>query len=135
MSVAALRFATEACGRVRLAMRGNSMLPLLHEPMVLDVAPLRRRARFGEVIVFAEGERWVVHRVLGYTADGYITGGDALPDLTESPTLAAVLGRVRAVWSDDSAAARRVDGPLFRIRSAWYARRRMLRALYARRRA
>ena len=134
MSITALRFAAETCG-VRLAMRGSSMLPLLREPMVLDVAPLRRRARVGELIVFTDGERCVAHRVLGYTGDGYITGGDAHPERTEHTPLDAVLGRVRAVWSDDSASARRVDGALFRFRGAWYARARVLRALYARRRA
>jgi hypothetical protein len=107
---------------VRFAMRGCSMLPLLHAPMVLVVAPLAARARIGEVLVFAQGPTQVVHRVVAFTGQRYVTSGDAQPHITEIVAPADVLGRVDSVWEHAFPSARRVDDPLFYLRGHWYAR-------------
>jgi hypothetical protein len=129
------RVATDAGRRIRLAMRGVSMLPLLREPMVLEVAPLTRRSKVGDVIVFARGEILVVHRVVRYSGAGYITSGDARPLVTEDVVPTDVLGRVEAVWEDSSASARRVDTRARRLRGMWLARAHPMRALAAATRA
>jgi hypothetical protein len=103
------------------------MLPLLREPMVVEVAALRRPARLGEILVFTEGENYVVHRVVARRVAGYVTAGDANGSRTEEVAEDAILGRVEAVWSDASPSARRVDGLRFRLRGAWYTHGRPLR--------
>lgn len=106
--LAAARSRIQAGGSVRLAMRGVSMLPLLHAPMEIQVEPLSRAACIGDVIVFEDRQRYVVHRVVGYTADAYVTSGDAQPHITEIVPPRAVLGRL----SQPSLVAR-IAGPLY----------------------
>jgi hypothetical protein len=125
------RVATDSGRRVRFAMRGHSMLPLLRDPMILEVAPLTRRSEVGDVIVFAWGEIQVAHRVIGYNEDRYLTSGDAQPLVTEKVAPADVLGQVDSVWEDASASARRVDTRIHRLRGFWFARAHPLRRLAA----
>ena len=112
----------------RLALRGTSMLPLLRERMALEVRAVGRGARVGDVLVFAQGESYVAHRVVGRRGVDYLTCGDAQPEITEQVAPAAVLGRVVAVWSDLSGDARRVDDWRHRLRGQWYGRGWRLRA-------
>jgi hypothetical protein len=112
---------------VRFAMRGGSMLPLLRAPMVLVVALHEGRARLGDILVFAQGQTQVVHRVVGFAGDRYVTSGDAQPHITEVVAPADVLGRVESVLEHALPTARRVDGLLFCLRGYWYARSYQLR--------
>jgi hypothetical protein len=116
------RVATESGRRVRFEIRGRSMLPLLREPMILEVAPLLSRSLVGDVLVFAWGDAQVAHRVIGYNTENYITCGDAQPLVTEKVAPSAVLGRVEAVWKDGSASACRIDGRFHRLRGTCCAR-------------
>jgi hypothetical protein len=115
------RVATESGRRVRFEMRGLSMLPLLREPMLLEVARLSRRASVGDVLVFAWGDIQVAHRVIGYDAENYLTCGDARPLITENVAPGEVLGRVEAVWQDSSLSARRVDDGFHRLHGRCFA--------------
>lgn len=104
-----------ACGkRTRLAMRGTSMLPLLREPMVLDVEAAAR-VRFGDVLVFRGEDRVVAHRVIRRLPGAWITAGDAQSWCERVPD-SAVLGRVVAVRSNADPGSRRVDTALWRAR-------------------
>jgi hypothetical protein len=129
------RVATESGRRVRFAMRGRSMLPLLREPMILDVAPLAGRPSVGDVIVFAWGDVQAAHRVIGYDEGRYVASGDAQPEVREHVGPSAVLGRVESVWENDSPSARRVDTGLHRLRGQWFARAHPMRRQAARARA
>lgn len=125
--LAVARVAVEGGRGARLAIRGGSMLPLLREPMTIDVRALRRRARIGEVLVFRAGEAYVAHRVVGHAGAICLTSGDAQPEVVERVAPADVLGVVEAVWSDDSPAAVRVDTAVHRWRGLLYARARTAR--------
>ncbi len=113
--------------RARFSMRGSSMLPLLHEPMILVVAPVERRAQVGELLVFTQSDAQIVHRVVGFAGGEYITSGDAQPHLTERVPSSDVLGVVESVWEDGSESARRVDTRGHRLRGSWYARAYFIR--------
>jgi hypothetical protein len=115
------RVATESGRRVRFEMRGRSMLPLLREPMLLEVAPLSRRSSVGDVLVFAWGDIQVAHRVIGYDGENYRTCGDACPLVTENVAPCKVLGRVEAVWQDGSPSTRRIDDGFHRLRGRCFA--------------
>jgi hypothetical protein len=135
-------------GRVRLAISGTSMRPLLQAGMVIDVVPLTARPRTGDILVFKTRKGLVAHRLVGgeslsYRAAGklvadrdalpsrreLITCGDAHPDRTESVPPAQVVGRVTAVWSSGAADARRVDGARYHMLGILLTRTRRLRAL------
>lgn len=110
----ALSMLLENGSRARFAMRGRSMLPLLREPMVLEVernAPVR----FGDVLVFRGPEKTTAHRVIRRVPGAWITGGDAQAWCERVPD-ADVLGRVVAVRRDRSPGAPRVDGLLWHAR-------------------
>jgi len=108
------------------------MLPLLHEPMILEVAPLTRPANVGDVLVFVQGDVQVAHRVIRRIGYRYITSGDAHPWVLENVSPADVLGYVEAVWEDASHYARRVDGRVHRLRGYWYARINPVRRIASR---
>ncbi len=130
--LAVARLAVERGSCARLAIRGRSMLPMLREPMTIDVRALRRRARIGDVLVFRAGDAYIAHRVVGSAGETYLTSGDGQPDVVERVEPADVLGLVEAVWSDASPAALRVDSALHRLRGLLYAHLRTAR-LVARR--
>ncbi|HEY5341871.1 MAG TPA: nucleotidyltransferase family protein [Candidatus Aquilonibacter sp.] len=97
------------------------MLPSIAEPMVLQLGPLAP-ARIGDVLVFQQGDVNVAHRIVAIEADGFRTAGDAQPHIVEAVPFERALGRVLAIWSDDSVTARRVDDRLHRLRGWYYAR-------------
>ena len=120
-------------GCARLSMRGCSMLPLLHEPHVLDVVPVRAPLKTGDVVVFRSGEVHVAHRVVRVEGERVVASGDAQPERIDIVPRDEILGRVERVWADGRPHARRIDGMLFRLRGGYYARfhsvRRALRRL------
>ena len=127
--LAVARVAVERGRVAHLALRGRSMLPLLREPMMLEVRALRRPARIGDVLVFRAGDTYVAHRVVGRAGASYLTSGDAQPGVVERVAPADLLGRVEAVWSDPSRDAVRVDSPVHRLRGLLYARARIPRRI------
>jgi len=116
----------------RLAVRGGSMRPLLREPMTLDVVALDGAPRLGDVLVFRLGDDYVAHRLVGRRGNAYVTSGDAHPENVEYVNPAEVLGRVRAVWSDATPTAQRVDTDLHRALGFLYARVRPFRLVVRR---
>lgn len=129
--IAVVRALLASGHRVRLAMRGPSMAPLLREPMIIEVEPLRAPAVLGDVLLYEAGGACVAHRVFGRGGGWYRTSGDAPPAIAELVPETAVLGRVAAVWSDATPSARRVDGPLYLLRGRCIARVRQLRRVVA----
>jgi hypothetical protein len=121
------RLVIERGRHAKLAIRGVSMLPLLREPMTIDVEALRQPARIGDVLVFRAGEVYVAHRVLRRCGDRYVTSGDANPEIVEHVDPADVLGRVAAVWSDARPGAVRIDSRFHRLCGLLYARARPAR--------
>jgi len=84
--------------RIRVRMTGQSMLPTLHQPMVLEVGPLER-TRVGDVLVFDDGKRLVAHRLVCVRSGQLVTAGDAQPERLESILPENVLGRVTRVFA------------------------------------
>lgn len=107
---------------IRLPIAGKSMMPLIREPMVLEVATLAGTAREGNIIVFADRGSFIAHRVVSVTAAEYSTAGDAQPWLIESVPKENVIGIAVGVWSDRSPQARRIDGSIFRLCGFAFAR-------------
>ncbi len=114
--IAALQILMNDRRRTRVAMRGSSMLPSLHEPMVLDlVAP--HDIRLGDVVVFRQDNVLVAHRVVACRGQHLLTSGDAQPDVVEQIGKHEAIGRVSTVWMDASPGAQRIDGTIHRLRS------------------
>ena len=113
----------------RVRVTGGSMLPLLRPGMVVDIAGAPVAPRIGELLVFRNHKGLIVHRVVRRRgASGVMTCGDACPENPEWTSFDAVVGRARAVWSDERVDARRIDGFAFRIAGWLLARTRPLRA-------
>ena len=125
---AIVRAAMSGGHTARIAMRGASMLPLLHEPMVLEVEHLTGTPRVGDIIVFRAGPRLVAHRVIGNKADVILCCGDAQPDRIDVVEQSDIVGLVAAVWSHDGQDATRVDSAFFRLRGLLAARMHRQRA-------
>lgn len=128
-SVAALRMLVETGRSARLAMVGDSMLPLLRKPMVLELGPFTQNAKAGEVLVFAQGAHLVAHRVIGFHDDIILTAGDNTPWKSEEVRTFQVVGSVVAVYADDGPDAKRVDDWLFQSQGFLKARLHGLRRL------
>lgn len=111
------------------------MLPLMREPMVLELAPVAERIAVGDVVVFESDGKLVAHRVTSLRDSKLQTCGDARPWSPEYPARHVLVGKVKAVFENDRSGAVRVDTKIFRLRGAFYARTRALRALPFRARA
>ena len=111
----------------RLAMAGTSMLPLLREPMVLELGAVRDRVRLGDVLVFALDDKLCAHRVVDFRGGAYLTAGDNTPSKLDRVEPERIIGRVVAVYADRSPGARRIDGSWYRLRGGLKARTRALR--------
>lgn len=111
-------------GPARLQMQGTSMLPDLHEGMLLDVSA--REPRPGDIVVFRCGSRILAHRAIRVSECELTCSGDAYPLYAERVPRNAVLGVVTAVFDESG---RRVDGTLFRLRGLLRMRLRHIRAL------
>ena len=128
-AIAAVKLLLDGRSAPRLAMQGTSMLPLLREPMVLELEPIVEPLRLGDVVVFEEAGKLVAHRVTAIKGDSLQTCGDARPWAPEYPAASSLVGKVQAVRARDGADAPRVDSPSFRAVGSFFARTRTLRAL------
>ena len=126
---ALVAFAVRRMDRVRLAMRDRSMLPLLHEPHVLEVVSAEGNLRTGRIAVFRRGGRLLAHRIVRIKGDTLVCAGDAQPGSVELVHRSEVCGVVDAVRSTASADAPRVDNLAFRLHGAVLAKTRLPRAL------
>jgi hypothetical protein len=84
----------------RFRAKGSSMAPLIQDGDIVQIAPLERPLRFGEVAacLVGESQQLVVHRVVGRQGSRVYTLGDGTWGEPEGPISGeAVLGRVSAV--------------------------------------
>ena len=90
----------EKSGRLQLSARGYSMLPTLWPGDVLTIqAQTIEQTRVGDVVLFARGGRFFVHRIVcaSGAAGEFITRGDAMPEEDGSLRSDELLGRVMSV--------------------------------------
>lgn len=104
-------------GHCRWPLTGDSMRPTLPQSCEIDVAPLPARVPLGAIIVFANADALVAHRLVRRAGARWIAQGDnrRSPDHPLDP--AQVLGLVRAAYAPDG--ARCWPGPLSPI-LAWF---------------
>jgi len=121
---------TQATGKARLQLYGHSMRPLLRAGMVVEIEPLERGVRRGDILVYRTPSGLVAHRLLRAGSEECLICGDAQPERLEVVPMKTVLGCVRAIWASDAAGAPRVDGPVFRLAGRVLAQTRPLRALW-----
>ena len=111
----------------RLAMRGTSMLPLLHEPMVLQLERFTGHPKLGDVLVFEKANMLVAHRFLTWSrTHELLLSGDAQPASLDVLSADKVVGTVASIWSGNEADAKRIDGALHRARGMTVAVRHLL---------
>ncbi len=111
-----LREALERDGQFRVPLRGNSMRPTLPDACDIVIVPLPPRPRLGSLLVFAQRDALVAHRLVRRTRGRWIAQGDGrlVPDPALQPE--QVLGLVSAAYAGD----RRIwPGPLERA-AAWF---------------
>lgn len=120
-----LREALERDGQFRFPLRGSSMRPTLPESCDIVIVPLPLRPRRGSLIVFAQRDALVAHRLVRCTPRGWIAQGDGRPGPDPALTPEQVLGLVSAAYTGD----RRIwPGRLERAAaSVWVARHHALR--------
>ncbi|MCX6032429.1 MAG: S24/S26 family peptidase [Chloroflexi bacterium] len=122
-----LRDALAHEGRFRWRLRGTSMTPTLPPDCEVEIAPLPPAVPLGSLVVFADGDALVVHRLVRRAAGRWITQGDGrlAPDRSLAPN--QVLGVVVAADSDGR---RCWPGPDARAAIPfWLARHHVLRVL------
>lgn len=121
---------------LRFRYSGSSMLPTFRTGQVLYVRPDVKDMRRGDVVVYEQEGRYIVHRVVSVEKDGFITRGDNNPLTDVGPILPTqVIGRVemgehwgeinpvrsgwRGLWmARINHLSRRLD-PLFRFMFGW----------------
>ena len=99
-----LREALAAEGRFRLPLRGNSMRPTLPAHCEIDVQPLVRQPRLGELLVFVVDDALVAHRLVRRRGDVLIAQGDNRLSPDRPLLFHQVLGRVMAAHVDGARA-------------------------------
>lgn len=62
--------------RVKMSLRGTSMLPTLREEDVLTLEPLAGEPQVGDVLLFRHGGGHIVHRLVKRDGDIYVMQGD-----------------------------------------------------------
>lgn len=104
-------------GRFVMRARGGSMHPWLPDGAVVEVVPVALdQLDRGDIILASHApELYTVHRVVGRLPDGRVlTKGDSLDSLDPPVGGEALLGKVRAFWTEGW----RVDGESPRVRRA-----------------
>ena len=98
-----------ASGRLRLQVRGESMLPTLWPGDVVEIANCALKdVQAGEIVLAFRDGRFFLHRFLGRTeAGGFLLRGDSMPGADPEFPSEALLGRLdgRAGRGQDSVAA------------------------------
>ena len=82
-------------------MSGNSMIPTLSEPMILETSRAEQYSQ-GDVVVFTDRNRnTIVHRIVKITESGFITRGDNNFADDEPIVQQDILGKVVAAYRGD----------------------------------
>jgi hypothetical protein len=95
-----LREALTREGRFRWRLHGTSMVPTLPPECEIEIVPLPRAVPLGSLVVFADGDALVAHRLVCRTGEHWITQGDSrlAPDRPLEPE--QILGVVVAAYRD-----------------------------------
>lgn len=95
-----LREALERDGQFRLPLHGTSMRPTLPVACDIVIVPLPTRPQLGSLIVFAQQDALVAHRLVRRAPDRWVAQGDGRlgPDPALRPE--QVLGLVAAAHAD-----------------------------------
>lgn len=86
--------------RVKMSLRGTSMLPTLREEDVLTLEPVSGQPQVGDVLLFRHGGGHIVHRLVAVDGDICIMQGDNCYG-TERVTRQDIVARVTAVTRPD----------------------------------
>lgn len=99
---------------VELTLKGVSMRPTLQPGDVLTLSPLRSEPQVGDIVLFRQPGRHVLHRVIAVTENGYLMQGDnaIAQELARRQDVVA-----RLVSVSSSRGSLSVDSPQFRRRS------------------
>ena len=104
-----------ASGRLRLQVRGESMLPTLWPGDVVEIArSALKDVQPGEIVLAFRDGRFFLHRLLARTeAGGFLLRGDSMPRRDPEFPSEALVGRLvgRAGRGQDQAKARSVRSP------------------------
>ncbi|MDQ6932470.1 MAG: nucleotidyltransferase family protein [Candidatus Eremiobacteraeota bacterium] len=122
-----VRVATKNGSSARIAMRGASMLPSLHEPMVLQIGALLPRPKPGQIVIFDAGSRLVAHRVIAVSSNRVLCCGDASGTPFDDVPISKLLGLVVAIYASGEPGAARVDTLFFKVRGRFFASKIQLR--------
>lgn len=100
-----IRDAVRAGGELWVSGSGQSMHPAVRHADLVLVAPLRREARRGDIVLVPLGPRLMLHRVVGIEHDRVITRGDAR-DRNDRPVAQhEIVARAIAVRRDGAVTA------------------------------
>lgn len=112
-------------GRFRFPLRGTSMRPTLPDGCEVEVVPLPGNVPIGSVVVFAEGDSLIAHRLVRRCSGRWILQGDGRlgPDRPLSPDRALGMA-MTAYWAGRRIWPGRWE-PL--LRRFWIARHHVLR--------
>lgn len=122
-----VRVATKNGSSARIAMRGASMLPSLHEPMVLEIGALLSRPKPSQIVIFDAGSRLVAHRVIAVSSNRVLCCGDASGTPFDDVPISKLLGLVVAIYASGEPGAARVDTLFFKVRGRFFASKIQLR--------
>jgi len=77
------------------------MWPLIREGLdTVEVRPCSGKPGKGDVIMFHDGSRYVLHRIIEVRPDSFVTRGDNC-SATENVPRSSVLGVMTALWRDE----------------------------------
>ncbi len=90
----------EKGGRSPLTVTGSSMMPMLYGRRdMVELIPPAHRQKKGDIILYRrKNSQYVLHRIIGLTADGYICCGDnqvSKEPVSQEQLIAVVNGFVR----------------------------------------
>jgi len=73
---------------------GHSMWPLIHDGDLVRVEPLDGPIALGDLVLFSQASRLVLHRVIAVSGLSVTTKGDAVAQADGIVALDAILGRL-----------------------------------------
>ncbi len=112
-------------GRFRFPLHGTSMRPTLPAACEIEIVPLPERVPLGSVVVFAEGDSLIAHRLVRRTRGQWILQGDGRLGPDRPLAARQALGLVVAAYRDGK---RIWPGPWEMVlRRFWVARHHALR--------
>jgi len=110
-----IRDALERGQQVRMTARGSSMFPFIRNGDMVALDPMETTAAVGDIVLVqcaAEGERYVLHRVVRVEGEAFYLRGDCQRDCEGPFTGKDILGRAVLVYRNGR--ERRLDRGIYR---------------------